>query len=112
MLGYEQLCIRHLTGRYFRVSCALLGARDVRAKLRARISQNLDHVWIPRKGFPKLQCNSHQKLLLLNSSNEKKLFASPSPRASPSCARFTRFFLVSFKKRPAHFHWEMHRDLR
>jgi hypothetical protein len=110
-LGYEQLCIRHLTGRFFRVSRAVLGAREVRAKLRTRISQNLDYVWIPRKGFPKLQCNSCQKLLLLNSSNKKKLLASPFPNPSRSCACFTSF-LVSFKKRPAHFHWEMCRDLR
>lgn len=44
LLGYEQFCVRHLTDRCFYTSLSMLGAREVRAKLRTEISQNLDHV--------------------------------------------------------------------
>lgn len=44
LLGYEQFCVRHLTDRCFYASLPVLGAREVRAKLRTGISQNLDHV--------------------------------------------------------------------
>lgn len=43
---------------YFRVSRAVLSARGMGAKVRTKLPQNLDHLWIPRKGFPKLSWNS------------------------------------------------------
>lgn len=52
VLGNEQFCVRHLTNRYFHVSSAVLGTREVREKLRIRISQNL--CVDTEKGFPKL----------------------------------------------------------